>query len=262
MVLLALGAQIALLLAIKKGRSHFLRSDEALIGVTTILFIIIHLGSAEPYTQYFVALVPLLLMLNISVLEALVRNPRVISIPALSCAFLLYLYSARADMNFEIASMTSDRPEWSIKSIQKISRALKRQVRPGETCLTWWPGFAFIAGCQSAPGMENHMRNYAVQKISGGQLKEYQMMSDEELLENIEEQKYRLIVDNVYHIESPRYAEIQTALKENYLSMGNGVLISRVSFPQISREKSGSPQGVPKKRKMARVPSDSNKILP
>lgn len=50
-------------------------------------------------------------------------------------------------------------------------------------------------------------------------------MTDETLLADLKSAKYRVIIDGVYHIDSPYYADIQAAIRENYWDVGEGVKV-------------------------------------
>ncbi|MDX1386084.1 MAG: glycosyltransferase family 39 protein [bacterium] len=225
MILLLLAAQGTILLLIKRNWRKFLDSDESFISLLLIFFIAIHMASAEPYTQYFVTMVPLLVMLCVPIFQWIWAKPKILSLPVLLLFSIFYLGSARATMDFEVSSMLSHRPEWSLRNIQKTVQVIEETLKPGEACLTWWPGYAFMAGCRTVPGMENHMRNYGVQKLNQQEMSDYKMLSDEDLFEILKEGKYRVLVDGVYHIESPLYKYIREQIQENYIPAGMGVLV-------------------------------------
>lgn len=224
-VLLFLAAQGSILLLIKKGWRKFISSDEAFLSLLLLFFIGIHMASAEPYTQYFVTMIPLLLMMSVPAIQEIWTQPKILSIPVITVFVILYLGNAKRTMNYEIASMLSDRPEWSLQNIQNTVKILKTTVKPGESCLTWWPGYAFMAGCSSVPGMENHMRNYGVQKLTQQEMTDYKMLSDEDLYGIIKEGKYRVMVDGLYHIQSPLYKYISHQIEHHYISAGGGVKV-------------------------------------
>jgi len=224
-VLLFLAAQGSILLVIKRGWKKFLSSEEAFIGLLLLSFIVIHMASAEPYTQYFVSMVPLLLMLAVPAFEWIWGHRKILSVPVVGLFVFFYLSHARFGMNFEISSMLSNRPEWSLSNINKTVNILKKTVKPNEYCLTWWPGFAFMAGCRSVPGMENHMRNYGVQRLNQQEMGDYKMLSDEDLYEMIRHKKYRVIIDSNYHIGSPLYDFIANQIDQNYIHAGRGVKV-------------------------------------
>jgi len=224
-LLLLVAAQIGILFTLKNSAAKFLTSDEGFLAVMALLFVAIHMGSAEPYTQYFSALVPFLILLAVPFFEGVLSLPKPLIAAGLVVFFLFYWRGAKASRDFEIASMLSNRPEWSIKSLRNTAFRARSVVKPGEPCLTWWPGYAFMAGCSSVPGMENHMRNYAVQRLQGSEIEPYKMMTEERLLADIREGKYRVIIDGVYHIDSPYYHDIQEAIQENYWDVGEGVKV-------------------------------------
>lgn len=233
-LLLTIAAQVGVLLLGEKQGRQFFSQDEGLVAMTALLFLAIHMGSAEPYTQYFSAMIPLLILLSVPFFEALLSAPKSLAILGLGFFFITYLWDLRSSRDFEIASMLSNRPEWSQKNIHATVLRAKRILRAKEECLTWWPGYAFMAGCKSVPGMENHMRNYAVQRLNAKEIEPYKMLTEEKLLEDLRNAKYRVIIDGVYHIDSPYYRDIQEAIAQNYWDVGQGVKIRAPSWFKAS----------------------------
>jgi len=222
-ILLLAASQLAFISEMKTGILKFFKTDSGFLFIILGVFFLIHISSAEPYTQYFVAMVPLFLMFLAPYLEKIVTFKLRFAVPALGAFFLIYLSDARASMNFEIASMMSNRPEWSIKNVLAVAQKAKKIMLPGDTCVAWWPGYAFLAGCDTVPGMENHMRTYAIDRMPEETVRKYKMLPDSELLNDIKFKKYRIVIDGVYHNFSPYYYEIRDQLDENYTARGEGV---------------------------------------
>ncbi len=203
--------------AARRGWKEFFLSDEAFLAAAVGGFLLIHLMTATPFTQYFSAVVPLLVIGIAPVLQAGFARRRALCVAALVFAAFFYASAAKRVMNHEINSMGSDHSHWELRRISRAVRAAKRYLRPGEPCLTWWPGYAFLAGCPSAEGMENHMRSHAIDVgIPGDVLETYKMMSDERLLETLADRRYRVLIAGVYRLGSPYYRDIDRAILDNY----------------------------------------------
>ncbi|GEM_PF-3850313 len=195
----------------------FLKSDEGFISLLLLVFIAVHLSTAEPFTQYFSAMVPLMVMATLPFLEKMLVPLTSLKLKFLIPALILYLFTSTAQKGFEIYSVGSDDPFWKLSNIESTIRAVQKIVKPGDYCLTWWPGYAFMAGCQSVPGMENHMRTHAIDVgIPGHTLQEYKMMSDEKLSELLQENKYDILIDGAYHLKGPLTPQIEFMIWKNY----------------------------------------------
>ena len=113
--------------------------------------------------------------------------------------------------------MYSDQPGWRLKNVEHAVTRIRKKVPPGEYCLTWWPGYAFMAGCRSVSGMENHMRNHALEEgATGPVLENYKLLSDEALMEALEKQIYPFLIDGVYRRKSPFMGKIENLIAEKY----------------------------------------------
>ncbi|MFO1463159.1 MAG: hypothetical protein U1F66_05235 [bacterium] len=214
--LLVLG-YAGLLIRGRDGWSRFLASDQFFIGLLVLAYFSIHLSAAMPFTQYFSAIVPLLVMATLPVWEWTLRITS--SLRCLVVAPILVAYSAFAPKVFhhELYSVGSLEPQWKIQNINAAVNALRDFAKPGEVCLTWWPGYAAMAGCQSFPGMENHMREHAILRgISARKLKEYKLLPAEELVAALEDKKVNIVVDGAYRLTTPYDEYAEYLLHENY----------------------------------------------
>ena len=220
MILFLTSAALGLLIAGRKKWRDFFNTDTAVFGSLLICFIIIHMNSAEPYTQYFSAMVPWAMLAALPFFQSLAKWPRWAMVPVLVGFSLIFLSSMKPTLNFEVASMGSDNPLWELGNFRKSVAVAKKVIPPNQECLTWWPGYAFEAGCQSVPGMENHMRNHAIDVgVTGETLEQYQMMSEERLIEDLGEKKFPYIIEGVYRIRGPYADYIDYVMEENYHSV-------------------------------------------
>ncbi len=217
MVILMLGLYGGLLLESLKGWKKFIYSDQFFLAVVVLGFSLIHLFTATPFTQYFSAIIPLLIIALLPVLEKIVAFPASFRVCFLAPLVLVYLVFARPLFHFELDSIGSLNPLWKLDHIESAVRGLKKYIQPGEYCLTWWPGYAFLLNCQSVPGMENHMREHAIyNKISWKTLDKYKMRSGEEVIQDLSESKYPYVVYGVYLLNTPYKEYVDYLLDVNY----------------------------------------------
>lgn len=216
-LLLLVLSQGGILLLFREPLRKALETDEALIAASLFLFILIHMSAAEPFTQYFSAMVPLLVM------EALPVLKRIVSLRAARASVFLvpllgvYLFYSIPLREKEINSMGSNSTFWELEKLEKVARTAETIIEPGEYCLTWWPGYAFMVHCRSIPGMENHMRNHAIEEgIPGEVVENYKMMSNETLMNVLEQRRYRVVIDGIYHKPGVLDEDIRHVLTKNY----------------------------------------------
>lgn len=204
-------------LSCRKGWRALFHTDQFLLTCVAGIYILVHLKTATPFTQYFSTLIPPLILGTIPLLEWVLGKKKLLALAALAPALVIYVGATNRVLNHEINSMGSDNALWDLKKLQRAVVAIQGLVRPGEPCLTWWPGYAFLAGCVSVPGMENHMRNHAVEVgIPGRVLEEYKLMSEERLLDDLKARRYRVLIAGVYRLGSPFRKQVTRALLDNY----------------------------------------------
>lgn len=228
MALLLILAQLGVLIRARRGWKEFLNDDTSFWAASLLIFIAVHMASAEPFTQYFSAMVPLSILAGLPVLEGLRSRFRAWTILIFSVLLCVYLSGLRATHYFEIYSMGSMDSFWELKNLKAATWSAQRVIPKGVVCLTWWPGYAVMAGCRSASGMENHMRNHAIDVgIPGQTLEKYKMMSDERLIEDLSERRFPYLIEGVYRIRGPFSDYIDVIIQENYrlTTQANGVKI-------------------------------------
>lgn len=208
---------VGLILRSLKGWSSLAVSDSFFIFVLLAAYYAIHLSTATPFTQYFSTVVPLLVVGTIPLLElTLVWNAGTRAL-VLVPIFALYAIAASSTLRNEMYSVGTLEPVWKISNVQTAVAAIRRVVKPGETCLTWWPGYAALSGCASVPGMENHMRDHAILRgIPQRLLNEYKMLSSEQVIDLLASKKYRVVIDGAYRLNTPYNEYAEYILKENY----------------------------------------------
>jgi hypothetical protein len=216
-VILVLGFYVGLMLESLKGWRKFLLSDELFLVLIILGFSIIHLFTATPFTQYFSAIIPLFVLSLLPLLEKVMEWPASFRTCLFVPFILVYLGFAGSLMNFELYSVGSLEPIWKLSDINSAVRSLKKYIRPGEYCLTWWPGYAFLLGCQSVPGMENHMREHAIYDgISWKTLNQYKMKPSEELVQDLGDGKYPFVIYGAYILNTPYKEYGDYLLSKNY----------------------------------------------
>ena len=206
-----------LILQSLKGWKSLAYSDTFFIFILLAAYYAIHLSTATPFTQYFSTVVPLLVVGSIPLLEFPLRWNTALRVLVLTPLFVLYAAGASKTLWHEMHSVGTLEPVWRISNIQAASGAIRRLVKPGEACLTWWPGYAALGGCDSVPGMENHMRDHAILRGIGPKLlNDYKMLSGEQVIELLASQKYRVVIDGAYRLNTPYNEYAEYLLQENY----------------------------------------------
>lgn len=217
MVLLLLGLYTSLLIESRKGWRELLRSDQFFVASIVVMFFAIHLSTATPFTQYFSAIIPLSVLAVLPALQWVSQYSSAFQtclwVPVIS----IYLLAANPRIKDELHSVGSTDPEWRLANIEATVRAAKKVVKPGDYCLTWWPGYAFMVGCPSVPGMENHMREHAIYDgIPAETLLKYKMRPSEEVINDLSAGKYRVVIDGAYHLPTTFRDYTDYLLTQNY----------------------------------------------
>lgn len=208
---------VGLILQSLKGWKSLSASDSFFIFVLLLAYYAIHLSTATPFTQYFSTVVPLLVIGTMPLLELTMRWNTSFRALVLVPVFAVYILGASRTLRNEMYSVGTLEPVWKISNIQSATAAIRRIVKPGETCLTWWPGYAALGGCASVPGMENHMRDHAILRgIPPRLLNEYKMLSSEQVLDLLASKKYRVVIDGAYRLNTPYNEYTEYILRENY----------------------------------------------
>ncbi|KAB2842447.1 hypothetical protein F9K50_02030 [bacterium] len=215
-ILFVLG-YISLLRESQKGWEKLFFSDQLFLTALIALFFAIHLAAAMPFTQYFSAVIPWLALASLPLLELALRWGSAFRNLIFAPLAVGYIALAAPFYERELSFVGSLNPEWRLENILSAVKALKRIVKPGDSCLTWWPGYTALAGCQLPSGMENHMREHAILRgISSRKLKEYRLLPAEDLLVLLDEKKVRVVVDGAYRLQTPFDEFAEYLIQENY----------------------------------------------
>lgn len=250
-------AQLGLLMRARSGWGAFLADDTSFWGAALALFIAVHMSAAEPFTQYFSAAVPFAILAGLPVLEWIRARLRGWGMALFALMVAAYLSGSRGTQYFEIFSMGSMDKSWQLETILPASQAAQRLIPPDAECLTWWPGYAVFAGCRSPAGMENHMRNHAIDVgIPGSTLEKYKMMSDERLAADLSERRFPYLIEGVYRIRGPFADYIDVLIEENYrlMTQVRGVKIYRARSKPLKQVIGETLQRAPRKGEGKRSP--------
>jgi hypothetical protein len=235
-VILVLGLYGGLMIESLKGWRKLLLSDEFFLAVVIFVFSAIHLFTATPFTQYFSAIVPLLVLGLLPVLGKVVEFSAAFRTCIFAPLIVVYLSCAQPIIHFELYSVGSINPLWELSNVKAAVQGLKKYISPGQSCLTWWPGYAFMLDCQSVPGMENHMREHAIYDgIPWRTLNEYKMRSGEEVVQDLDDGKYPFVIYGVYLLNTPYKEYSDYLLGENYRleKEVGGVRLHTLRFPGV-----------------------------
>ncbi len=237
--LLVVLAQLGVLMTATRGGRKFLKSDEAFFAFVSAVFIAVHMAAAEPFTQYFSAIVPCLLLSGLPILDL---GTTVLRKAALATALLYYLFTARPLFEFEIRSMGSADYVWRVSNVVAAAKRAESLIRPGEPCITWWPGYAFMANCRSPKGMENHMRIFAINVgTPREQLREYGMLPDQDLYDLLASGEVRVVLDGAYHLPGPLGDSVRKLIRRKYrlVDQVGGVRIYLARSPRVPKAVNG-----------------------
>ncbi|HKX12592.1 MAG TPA: hypothetical protein VJP40_05520, partial [bacterium] len=217
-LILLVGFYAGLIWQSLKGWKSLVSSDTFFILMLLLAYFAIHLSTATPFTQYFSTIVPLLVVGTVPLLEKTLRWNVGLRILILGPLFVFYASGASKALWNEMYSVGTLNPVWKVANVQAASGAIRRIIKPGEPCLTWWPGYAVLGGCESVPGMENHMREHAILRgIPQRLLNDYKMISSEQLIDLLASRKYRVVVDGAYRLDTPYNEYAEYILQKNYI---------------------------------------------
>jgi hypothetical protein len=67
--------------------------------------------------------------------------------------------------------------DWRLASVREVSRELDRQATPGQSVLSFWPGYVFESHTAPFPGAESHVGLSIADKLTAAQLAQYRILS-------------------------------------------------------------------------------------
>jgi hypothetical protein len=159
------------------------------------------------YDQYFVTLIPFLVVAAID-LVALVTRSHLAS-PAVACTALVSitlgaLVSIGAPSLSRVAALrmpgstngVMSRIALDVSATREVSSSIDAHARSGEAVMAMWPGFLYESHAQPVPGMESNFEDQALRDthLSPQRAHEYHMLSAQGIVEAIKSHRTRLIV--------------------------------------------------------------------
>lgn len=162
--------------------------------------LLIHLLPEPTYVQYFVVLIPFLII-NLAELTIYLHSKKII-LPFLTLFSLVYLWDYPEDYqrytktgNGVIGIMNQENAEhWSIDNIQKIIAETKVKCNPQKLAWSYWPGYLLSSNCQVYPGSENHFSYLVVPKLTKEQKEKYHLANLTEINDLIQAGAMDLII--------------------------------------------------------------------
>jgi len=185
---LFLAAIAALLVAICIGRRKPLPLSIAIAATLAIT----NLLPTPSYAQYFVTLIPFLVIATIELISLLDISAQVLERRVLAVAAVLVLVPAA----WSLHHITSSNATRHVSDVRAVARAVDRLTDEGEVVLAFWPGFVYGSHARQMPGLESDFAPAAVDNndLSAARAAEYHMLSSREISRAIKSHAIRLIV--------------------------------------------------------------------
>lgn len=140
--------------------------------LATICISFVLLLPTPTYTQYFVVLLPFVIIIALDAFHFsrprfdIGRNAAVRQRVRAAVGVFLALYSLALPVVFHrytswsvpmfAARQSVDTSAWSLPGIRSASAAIDTLVRPGDEVMTWWPGYLLETHASPLRGTENH----------------------------------------------------------------------------------------------------------
>jgi hypothetical protein len=196
------GFQYALLIypAIIYIFSCFLRRKR--LGLALNLSVAIFLVSFIPspaFYQYFSIMIPFLLIVLLELIK-LCSGSRLWFVFIPLCA-LYFAASASAIYRYTESGVgvpgvrgEENRQISTISHVDRVSEAITRYSVPGDTVMSFWPGYLLSSDAQALSGMENQFWSRMDTKLSTDELKRYKLISRPDIKEAIRSGLPKLVI--------------------------------------------------------------------
>jgi 4-amino-4-deoxy-L-arabinose transferase-like glycosyltransferase len=211
------GIQIVLLTAVvilllRKGQPK----PEARLALALGLWLgMICLLPTPPFVQYFCVMMPFLVVFAASAGASLGR-------PVAMMVMALFALSAVPDWQRflgggeQVAGVLEPRlaRNWTLESVEQVSKEIDARLHPGERVLSLWPGFLFQTRAEAFPGLENNAGMYLAERLNAEQQSRYRIRSAREALGDIAGRRSRIVVLGNYEYALPGGPDFARALAE------------------------------------------------
>ena len=156
----------------------------------------VSLWPTPTYLQYFSIIVPFLIVSSVASLPHVLARfqarfgaarPRALRAAAW-LAVIAYVAPAPVDA-YRYAYSGADVPgiwgreraeHWTLAQVRQVSTTIDRYAKPGETVLSWWPGYLVESHARAVPGFENHFGAALAGQLTPEERGRYRLVSSEE----------------------------------------------------------------------------------
>jgi 4-amino-4-deoxy-L-arabinose transferase-like glycosyltransferase len=200
-LLLLVAAAAAVLVARRLGRQLTLSlAIAALLGAANFL-------PTPTYTQYFVALVPFLVVGVLELAAAIgshleVKGDRA-TMRALAAMLAVgvgaYVLLGAVAFWHRLHVYSDDR----IGDVERVVAVVDRYTEPGEQVLSAWPGYVYGSGAVQVSGLENDYAPTIASALSEERARHHRLLTAEGIEEAIVSRRARVIVLKIWHHHTP-----------------------------------------------------------
>ena len=167
-----------------------------LAGLTALTLAAVHFYPSPTYVQYFVLLVPFLIIATISLLSSLPLSNRRLPIACL-VVFIAYAWSiptAWQHYSGKSKKASTNSKLVTISELSEIGATLKEKYPDEVYALSPWPGYLFESHLLPYPATENHFGTRIAKKLSREQNKALKIITLEKIKKLISEKKVKVVV--------------------------------------------------------------------
>jgi len=185
--------------------------DNWILLAFSISIFIINLLPTPAFVQYFSVLIPILLLAIADQIDLVFKNKKLDDSAHprsfyrwVSALLIIYVVFSPIDM-VRYTTWGKNVPgvdatyNWKLETIKEIADWINNNTSPGETVLSWWPGYLIETHAQPVEKLENHFVSLVANKLSKDELTRYKIISNEEISHLIISRRIRVaLVENVW----------------------------------------------------------------
>ncbi len=157
--------------------------------------------------QYFALVVPFLIVAAVCPVSHYFSNlqtARAMRIAGAGCFLLLAGFVGFGIAGFRQYLFTgyqvpgvvgpADAPNWTLRQVSAVSKAIDELAAPGEPVVSFWPGYIFASHANPFPGYENNFGIYISEQLSPEQRRKYHVLTRGEMYRQFAFHEPRLAV--------------------------------------------------------------------
>lgn len=184
------------------------RRDASLLAfVIAVVLGIVSILPTPTLPQYFAMIVPFLIVAAVCPVSNYLlslQTTRAIRMAGAGCIVLLAGF-----VGFGIAGLRQylltggqvpgvagprDAPNWKLRRVIAVSKAIDELASPGEQVVSFWPGYIFASRANPYPGYENNFGIYIAERLSPEQRQKYHVLTPHEIYSEFAFHQPRLAV--------------------------------------------------------------------